>query len=58
MSVARLRADGIEVVDVNGEPVAEGTVNTHDWIRPQPRNGSPTLPVLSDSDALKPANLS
>jgi tRNA(Ile2) C34 agmatinyltransferase TiaS len=58
VAVERLRADGIAVVDRAGDPVTEGTVNTHDWIRPELREGGPCLPVEPDGDALKPANLS
>lgn len=58
VSVERLRADGIVVVDADGRVVTEGTVETHDWIRPTLRDGNPTLPVEPDGDALKPANLS
>lgn len=56
VSVSRLRDDGIAVV-CDGSPVADGTVETHDWIRPELRDGRPTLPVERDGDALKPANL-
>jgi hypothetical protein len=57
ISVERLRADDISVVDTAGDPIDEGVVNTHDWIRPQLRGGVPTLPVEADGSNLKPANL-
>jgi len=57
VAVDRLRADGIRVVDGAGADVAAGTVNTHDWVRPQLRDGQPTLPVEPDGDRLRPANL-
>ncbi|WP_435362156.1 hypothetical protein [Haloarchaeobius sp. DFWS5] len=61
VSVERLRDDGIDVVDEAGDAVTEGTILTHDWIRPQLRGGKPTLPVEPDdeqADSLRPANLS
>ena len=55
--VERLRADGIRVVNADGEPV-DGMLDTHDWVRPVLRDGTPTLPVeRDDSDAWRPANL-
>jgi len=59
VDVARLRADGIAVVDTGGQSVEAGVVNTHGWIRPQLRDGAPRLPVEPDGDGdlLKPANL-
>ncbi|MFB6156048.1 MAG: hypothetical protein ABEJ22_09140 [Haloferacaceae archaeon] len=57
VGVSRLRGDGIRVVDEEGDPVTEGTVRTHDWIRPQLRDGTPTLPVVRTGDELEPANL-
>ncbi|MCT9098262.1 hypothetical protein [Haloarchaeobius sp. HME9146] len=60
VSVSQLRNDGIAVVDEDGDPVEEGTVNTHDWIRPQLRGGQPMLPVEpdeSDAETMKPTNL-
>lgn len=58
VTVERLIDDGIAVVDTDGQPVAEGPIVTHDWIRPQLRNGRPTLPVEADESGLHPANLS
>lgn len=44
-----LRTDGIAVVTDDGEQV-EGTVDTRDWVRPELRNGGPTLVVVDDGD--------
>lgn len=55
--VEQLRADGIIVVDQGDEEVVDGTLETHGWVRPQLRAGTPTLPVERDGDTFHPANL-
>lgn len=57
VTVPTLLADGIRVVNGDGEPVETGAVATHGWLRPQLRAGEPTLPVERDGDAYRPANL-
>jgi len=58
VSVETLRADGIRVVAPDGTSVDSGTVETRNWIRPQLREGVPTLPVERDGEggAWLPAN--
>jgi tRNA(Ile2) C34 agmatinyltransferase TiaS len=57
VSIEQLRADGIVVVDTDGETVREGVLETHDWVRPQLRDGAPTLPVERADETFQPANL-
>lgn len=56
VTVARLREDGIAVVDADGTPVEEGTVETRDWVRPNLRDGGPVLPVEREGGRFVPAN--
>lgn len=56
--VAALEELGIAVVGPDGEAVSGGTVATDGWLRPQLRNGEPTLPLARDGDRYVPANLS
>lgn len=43
--VAAIRQDGVRVVTPEGTPVREGSIETGDWIRPDLRDGGPTLEV-------------
>ena len=43
--VAVIREDGVRVVTPDGTAVREGTIETGDWIRPDLRDGGPTLEV-------------
>lgn len=58
VSVETLQESGIVVVDADGAAVASGTVRTEGWVRPQLRDGEPSLPVERDGDHFLPANLS
>lgn len=58
VSAGRLRDDGIAVVTSGGDAISDdATVFTHDWIRPERRDGGPVLPVTAEGDGWKPANL-
>jgi tRNA(Ile2) C34 agmatinyltransferase TiaS len=57
VDVSTVQADGIAVVDGEGDPVTAGPIDTHDWVRPQLRGGDPVLPVERDGDRWVPANL-
>jgi hypothetical protein len=56
--VETLLESGIAVVGPDGASVTTGTVRTDGWIRPQLRDGGPSLPVEGDGDHYLPANLS
>lgn len=56
--VATLRESGIAVVGTDGTPVDTGTVRTDGWLRPQLRDGEPTLPVRTEGEHYLPTNLS
>ncbi|HKL29593.1 MAG TPA: hypothetical protein VJ898_10040 [Natrialbaceae archaeon] len=43
--VVAIREDSIRVVTPDGTPVREGSIDTGDWIRPDLRDGGPTLEV-------------
>ncbi len=45
VAVAAIRAVGITVVSDDGREISDGTVETHGWVRPQLRGGTPVLPV-------------
>lgn len=55
--VETLRDAGIAVVSADGASVTTGTVRTEGWIRPQLRDGGPSLPVDWDGDHYLPMNL-
>lgn len=57
VTVRTLTADGIRVVDEDEQPLETGAVATHGWLRPQLRDGHPTLPVEPDGETYRPANL-
>ena len=58
VTVETLRDSGIAVVGPEGASVTTGKVRTEGWIRPQLRDGGPSLPVEQDGDHYLPANLS
>ena len=58
VTVETLRDSGIAVVGPDGALVTTGTVRTEGWVRPQLRDGGPSLPVEQDGDHYLPANLS
>lgn len=45
VEVAAIRDVGITPVADGGTEIRDGTVETHDWIRPQLRGGDPVLPM-------------
>jgi tRNA(Ile2) C34 agmatinyltransferase TiaS len=59
VAVERLREDGITVSATDGARIPDGeVVNTHDWVRPERRDGRPVLRVTPEGAHWKPANLS
>lgn len=62
VSASTLRADGIAVEPSDGAEVSEVSdedlIYTHDWVRPERRNGGPLLPVERGEQGWRPANLS
>jgi len=59
VTAGQLRADGIELRAEDGSSIPDdATVYTHNWIRPQRRDGRPVLPLVTDRDGWEPANRS
>jgi len=59
VTAGQLRADGIALQADDGSSIPDdATVYTHNWIRPQRRDGHPVLPLVTDRDGWKPANRS
>jgi hypothetical protein len=63
--VQALREDGIRVLTTEEDPVVDGTIETGDWVRPDLRDGGPTLEVervdtsctVGDDPRWRPTNL-
>lgn len=50
VDVSQLRADGLRVVTADGDPLRAGTVDSRGWVRPDLRDGEPTLVVTRVDD--------
>jgi tRNA(Ile2) C34 agmatinyltransferase TiaS len=58
VEAAAIRDVGITLVTDDGREIRGGSVETHDWIRPQLRGGNPVLPVeRTDRETWIPRNV-